>query len=150
MPVSLPPAYTRTKLVEKPKLGPLLPVIDAILEADQSAPVKQRHTAKRIFERLRDEHGFAGGYTPARAPPARTGRPLVRVGNPLHRRPPLGYRVKGQVIGGLQKFHLNVLKVGVGRLSTAKCKPASASWLVLWLWRRLNTWGASAVGLDLF
>jgi transposase len=25
--------------------------------------VKQRHTAKRIFERLRDEHGFAGGYT---------------------------------------------------------------------------------------
>ena len=24
---------------------------------------KQRHTAKRIFERLRDEHGFTGGYT---------------------------------------------------------------------------------------
>lgn len=60
---SLPPGYTRTKPAEKPKLGPLLPVIDAILEADKSAPVKQRHTAKRIFERLRDEHGFAGGYT---------------------------------------------------------------------------------------
>jgi transposase len=60
---SLPPGYTRTKPAEKPKLGPLLPVIDAILEADQSAPLKQRHTAKRIFERLRDEHGFAGGYT---------------------------------------------------------------------------------------
>ena len=60
---SLPPGYTRTKPVEKPKLGPLLPVIDAILEADRTAPVKQRHTAKRIFERLRDEHGFAGGYT---------------------------------------------------------------------------------------
>ena len=26
-------------------------------------PRKQRHTAHRIFERLRDEHGFAGGYT---------------------------------------------------------------------------------------
>jgi hypothetical protein len=25
--------------------------------------VKQRHTAKRIFERLRDEHDFTGGYT---------------------------------------------------------------------------------------
>ena len=25
--------------------------------------MKQRHTAKRIFERLRDEHGFGGGYT---------------------------------------------------------------------------------------
>ena len=60
---SLPPGYTRTKPVAKPKLGPLLPVIDAILEADRTAPVKQRHTAKRIFERLRDEHGFDGGYT---------------------------------------------------------------------------------------
>lgn len=60
---SLPPGYTRTKPVGKPKLGPLLPVIDAILESDRTAPVKQRHTAKRIFERLRDEHGFAGGYT---------------------------------------------------------------------------------------
>lgn len=60
---SLPPGYRRTKAVAKPKLGPLLPVIDAILEADRTAPVKQRHTAKRIFERLRDEHGFGGGYT---------------------------------------------------------------------------------------
>ena len=60
---SLPPGYTRTKAVAKPKLGPLLPVIDAILDADRTAPVKQRHSAKRIFERLRDEHGFAGGYT---------------------------------------------------------------------------------------
>ena len=42
---------------------PLLSVIEAILEADRTGPAKQRHTAKRIFERLRDEHGFAGGYT---------------------------------------------------------------------------------------
>ncbi|HDB8235852.1 IS21 family transposase [Novosphingobium sp. NBM11] len=60
---SLPPGYTRTKPVEKPKLGPLLPVVDAILEGDRTAPVKQRHTAKRIFERLRDEYGYGGGYT---------------------------------------------------------------------------------------
>ena len=60
---SLLPGYTRTQPVEKPKLGPLLPVIAAILEADRSAPAKQRHTAKRIFERLRDEHAYAGGYT---------------------------------------------------------------------------------------
>jgi hypothetical protein len=31
---SLPPGYTRTKPVEKPKLGPLLSVIDATLAAD--------------------------------------------------------------------------------------------------------------------
>ena len=48
---SLPPGYTRVKPVEKPKLGSLLPVIEAILDADRTGPVKQRHTAKRIFER---------------------------------------------------------------------------------------------------
>ena len=60
---SVPPGYMRTKDPEKPKLGPLLPVIDTILESDKAAPPKQRHTAKRIFERLRIEHGFSGGYT---------------------------------------------------------------------------------------
>jgi len=60
---SLPPGYTRKVPAAKPKLGPLTPAIDAILEGDRSGPVKQRHTAKRIFERLRDEHGFVGGYT---------------------------------------------------------------------------------------
>ena len=60
---SAPPGYVRSKAPERPKLGPLVPVIDAILEADKTAPPKQRHTAKRIFERLRIEHGFAGGYT---------------------------------------------------------------------------------------
>ena len=34
-----------------------------ILENDHRVPKKQRHTAKRIFERLRDEYGFDGGYT---------------------------------------------------------------------------------------
>ena len=62
---SLPPGYMRTKPAAKPKLGPLLAVIDAILEADRTAPVKQRHTAKRIFagapfvERLRDNRALA-------------------------------------------------------------------------------------------
>ena len=60
---SVPPGYVRSKPPEKPKLGALIPVIDAILEADKTAPAKQRHTAKRIYERLRDEHGFSGGYT---------------------------------------------------------------------------------------
>src|SRR3954449_6332491 len=55
---SAPPGYVRTKPVARPKLGPLIGVIDAILERDRTAPPKQRHTAKRVFERLRDEHGF--------------------------------------------------------------------------------------------
>jgi transposase len=41
-------------------------IIDEILVSDQSAPKKQRHTAKRIFDRLRDEHGFSGGYDAVR------------------------------------------------------------------------------------
>ena len=65
---SAPPGYVRSKAPERPKLGPLVPVIDAILEADKTAPPKQRHTAKRIFERLRIEHGYAGGYTVGKKP----------------------------------------------------------------------------------
>ena len=32
-------------------------MIDAILEGDSRVPRKQRHTAKRVFERLKDEYG---------------------------------------------------------------------------------------------
>jgi transposase len=38
-------------------------VIDAILSEDKQRPRKQRHTAKRIFERLKAEHAYRGGYT---------------------------------------------------------------------------------------
>jgi transposase len=60
---SVPPGYRRQQAVKRPKLGPWLGVIDAILEEDKTQPAKQRHTAKRIFERLKAEHGFCGGYT---------------------------------------------------------------------------------------
>ena len=60
---SLPPGYRRQKPVRRPKLGPWQGVIDAILEEDKQRPKKQRHTAKRIFDRLRDEHQYTGGYT---------------------------------------------------------------------------------------
>ena len=62
---SAPPGYRRTKPVRRPKLDGFTGIIDAILEADADpdVPRKQRHTAQRIFERLRDEHGFTGGYT---------------------------------------------------------------------------------------
>jgi transposase len=34
-----------------------------MVDSDETAPPKQRHTARRIFERLRDEHGYTGGLT---------------------------------------------------------------------------------------
>ena len=37
---------------ERPVLAPLIPFIDAILEADRKAPCKQRHTARRIWRRI--------------------------------------------------------------------------------------------------
>ena len=60
---SLPPGYRRGRPASRPKLDPFAGVIDRILEEDETRPRKQRHTAKRILERLRDEHGFTGGYT---------------------------------------------------------------------------------------
>lgn len=58
-----PPGYRRTAPRPEPKLDPFLGVIHQILRDDQKAPRKQRHTARRIFERLRDEHGYTGGLT---------------------------------------------------------------------------------------
>src|SRR5680860_1047027 len=60
---SVPPGYVRKKLPARPKLDPFTGIIDAILVADRERPKKQRHTSKRIFERLRDEHGFTGKIT---------------------------------------------------------------------------------------
>ena len=58
-----PPGYRQSQPREKRTLAPFLPIIQQILEDDRQAPKKQRHTAKRIFQRLRDEHGFQGGET---------------------------------------------------------------------------------------
>ncbi len=58
-----PPGYRREQPIRRPKLDPYTGIIDQILVSDEALPKKQRHTAQRIYERLRDEHGFAGGYT---------------------------------------------------------------------------------------
>ena len=61
---SVPPGYRRTAPVRRPKLDGFTGLIDEWLRGDRKEDHrKQRHTAKRIFERLRDEHDFTGGYT---------------------------------------------------------------------------------------
>jgi transposase len=60
---AVPPGYRRQQPVRRSKLGPWIGVIDAILDDDRQRPPKQRHTAKRIFDWLREEHRFTGGYT---------------------------------------------------------------------------------------
>jgi len=58
---SIPLGYRRDKEISRPKLDGFTGIIDQILEADKLVPKKQRHTSKRVFKRLRDEHQFAGG-----------------------------------------------------------------------------------------
>ena len=59
---SEPPGYRLRKARPKQKLGPYQERIEQILKEDQLLPRKQRHTAKRVWERLK-EAGFTGGYT---------------------------------------------------------------------------------------
>ncbi len=61
-----PKPYTRSKPKPAPSLGSFHAVIDAILSDDDNAPPKQRHTAMQLFRRLRDEHGYVGGYDQVR------------------------------------------------------------------------------------
>src|SRR5262245_59959743 len=58
-----PPRLSRRERPGSKKLGPYMAWIYAILEGDSQVHKKQRHTARRIFERLRDEQGFSSGYT---------------------------------------------------------------------------------------
>ena len=57
-----PPGYRMNTPRPKPVIGPFRGRIEEILKQDRGVPRKQRHTAKRIFDRLKDE-GYAGGYT---------------------------------------------------------------------------------------
>ena len=58
-----PPGYRQRQPRAKPKLHRFLPFIQEILEQDKKSPRKQRHTIKRIFDRLRTEHGYEGGIS---------------------------------------------------------------------------------------
>ena len=82
-----PPGYRQGTARPKPQLGQFLGVIDEILSADNDAPVKQRHTAKRIFERLRDEHGYVGCSSQVRAQVAQARKRQKEVFVPLSHPP---------------------------------------------------------------
>lgn len=59
---SEPPGYQKTK-PRSSIVDAFVPIIEEILKSDPQVHRKQRHTARRIFERLRDEHGYVGGET---------------------------------------------------------------------------------------
>lgn len=82
-----PPGYRQVGARTKTKLGLFLGVIEEILKTDRDAPPKQRHTSKRIFERLRDEYGYAGGITQVKEAVARHTRHHAEVFMPLSHPP---------------------------------------------------------------
>ena len=82
-----PPEHGRTGLKCSRKLKALTGVIDQILNDDRKVHRKQQHSAYRIFERLRDEHGFSGGRTIVRDYVARAKLRTKEVFIPLSHRP---------------------------------------------------------------
>src|SRR3982075_2365060 len=96
---SVPPGYVRKKPPARPKLDPFILVIDGILLDDKSRPKKQQHTAKRIFERLRDEYGFTGGITIVKDYVAGWHRRAQEMFVPLEHRPGHAQVDFGEAIG---------------------------------------------------
>ena len=66
-----PPRYALSAPRPSPVMDPYLPFVRQWLADDQSAPRKQRHTARRIYDRLVAEHGFPGAEVTVRQAVAR-------------------------------------------------------------------------------
>ena len=62
----LEPKYRRVKPVLHPVMGPVAETVKRWLREDRERPVKQRHTARRIYTRLVEEEGFQGSETTVR------------------------------------------------------------------------------------
>ena len=106
---AVPPGYRRTAPVKRPKLDGFTEIIDQWLSEDNGRPGKQRHTAKRVLDRLRNEHGFTGGYTIVKAYMREHQRRSREMFVPLDHRPGHAQADFGEalvVIGGVeQKAH---------------------------------------------
>ena len=82
-----PPGYCQTATRDKPTIGSFVPIIHEILKADKQVHKKQRHTGKRIFDRLCSEHGYTGGITVVRDEIRRWKRQSTEVFMPLSHPP---------------------------------------------------------------
>jgi len=110
-----PPSYRRSKPPVKSKMGPYLDKIRQILETDKSMPKKQRHTAKRIWERLHQEEGFTGKYTIVKDAVREIQKTSQEVFMPLKQPPGEAQVDFGQAVckmgGILRKIHFFVMSL---------------------------------------
>jgi transposase len=107
-----PPGYRSKKPRHKPKLGPFLERIAQIIEDDKAVSKKQRHTSKRIYQRLKTE-GYPGGLTQVKEAVREIKRLNQEVFMPLVHRPgeaqvDFGFAV-AKVAGVLQKIAFFVM-----------------------------------------
>jgi len=128
---SVPPGYRRTAKIKRPKLDGFTGFIDQWLQEDLGSPRKQRHTAKRIFERLCDEHRFQGGYTTVKNYVREHGRRSREMFVPLAHPPGHAQADFGEalvVIGGVeQKAHFFALDLPFSDACFVRAYPAAVS-----------------------
>ena len=109
---SEPPGYRLMNERPKPKIGPFLDRIGDILESDKQLPRKQRHTAKRIYERIKEE-GYQGKYTQVKEAVGQIRRHSREVFMPLiHRQAEAQVdfgEALAKVSGKLRKVHFMVM-----------------------------------------
>ena len=109
---SEPPGYRTENPRPKPKIGPYLEQIAQIIEEDKHFPKKQRHTAIRIYHRIR-EMGYEGKYTQVKESVREIKRLKKEVYMPLNHKPgeaqvDFGYAL-AKVSGELRKVAFFVM-----------------------------------------
>jgi transposase len=127
----LPPGYRRSEPARRPTLDGNVGAIDEILRTDKALIKKQRHTAKRIFERLRDEHDYAGSPTTVTYYVREQKRRTKEVFVPLSHRPGHAQVDFGEtlgVIGGVEcKVHFFVMSLPHSDAAFVKGYPAETT-----------------------
>lgn len=131
MSFSVPPGYRRTAAIKRPKLDGFGEIIDQWLRDDIGQHRKQRHTAKRVFDRLRAEHGFTGGYTIVKDYVRDQQRRRQEMFVPLHHAPGHAQADFGEamvIIGGIeQKAHFFAFDLPHSDASYIRAYPAATA-----------------------
>jgi transposase len=113
------------------KLDGFTGFIDQWMQDDLNRPRKQRHRAKRIFERLRSEHQFQGGYTTVKNYVREHGRRSRQMAVPLSHAPGHAQADFGAamvVIGGVeQKAHFCALDLPHSDACFVRAYPAEVA-----------------------
>ena len=126
-----PPQHGRSGRSFNGKLTGLTEIIDKILTDDRTVHTKQRHTGMRIFERLRDEHGFTGGITIVRDYVASAKLHSREVFIPLSHKPghaQVDFGEADGIIGGkLTRFHYFCMDLPHSDAPFVKAYPAEVA-----------------------